>query len=125
MSDLFKNCVPYMAKWLSLGNPFTVEGELYSKFIKCDIDDVPVIEDGNPVIIVRKIAKNDQSKTLEERVNNLHALNQEYDKLSIIVHSMETNEDAPVYDSTWEKVLKDRFNQANEVVQSLIKELGL
>ena len=127
MSDLFKNCVPYMAKWLALGNPFTVEGELYSKFIKCGIDEVPVIEDGHPVIIIRKVTKNDQSKTLtfEERVKNLHALSQEYDKLSIIVHSMETNEDAPVYDSTWEKVLKDRFNQSNEVVQSLVKELGL
>lgn len=120
MSDLFKNCVPYMVKWLCLGNPFKVEGELYSKFIKCDIDDVPIIQDGQPAIIIRKITKSDK-----ERLSKLSALSKEYEKLSSTVYSMELNEGAPVYDSTWENVLKDRFNQANEVVQSLIKDLGL
>ena len=49
--------------------------------------------------------------TLQEKISKLHALSQDYEKLSFIVHSMETNEDAPVYNAEWGKAIQERFTQ--------------
>lgn len=62
---------------------------------------------------------------LEERISKLHTLSRDYEKLSSIIHSMETNEDAPVYDVEWGKALQERFTQVYNHCQSLIGDLKL
>ena len=62
---------------------------------------------------------------LEEKISKLHALSRDCEKLSFIVRSMETNEDAPEYDIEWGKALQERFTQVYNHCQSLIGDLGL
>ena len=63
--------------------------------------------------------------TLQEKISKLHALSQDCEKLSFIVHSMETNEDAPTYNVEWGKALQERFTQVYNHCQSLIGDLKL
>jgi hypothetical protein len=62
---------------------------------------------------------------LEEKISKLHNLSKDFEKLSFIVHSMETNEDAPMYNVEWGKALQERFNKVYNHVQSLIGDLKL
>ena len=63
--------------------------------------------------------------TLQEKISKLHALSRDYEKLSFIVHSIEINEDAPVYNVEWGKALQERFTQVYNHCQSLIGDLKL
>lgn len=63
--------------------------------------------------------------SLEEKISKLHALSRDCEKLSSIVHSMEINEDAPVYNVEWGKSLQEHFNQVYNHTQSLIGDLKL
>ena len=62
---------------------------------------------------------------IEERIKKLHSLSQDFHKLSTIVHSLEVNEDAPVYDVEWGKEKKAAFRQVYDRVQSFIGDLEL
>lgn len=63
--------------------------------------------------------------TLEERIKKLHALSQDYEKLASIVRRMETNEDAPVWNSEWAHELMTGYNQVFKHMESLRGDLGL
>ena len=63
--------------------------------------------------------------TLEERISKLHALSQDYKKLASIVEGMETNEDAPVWNSEWAHELMIGYNQVFKHMESLRGDLGL
>lgn len=62
---------------------------------------------------------------LEERISKLHSLSQDYEKLASIVKRMETNENAPVWDSEWAYELMTNYNQVLEHMKSLRGDLGL
>ena len=62
---------------------------------------------------------------LEERIKKLRSLSQDFDKLRFIVHCLEVNENAPVYDVEWGREKKAAFKQVYDRVQSLIGDLEL
>lgn len=63
--------------------------------------------------------------TLEEKISKLHSLSKDFEKLSFIVHCMEVNENAPVYDVDWGKEKYEAFTQVYNHCQSLIGDLKL